>query len=242
MDGQPYFFDANVFEDDLSPTGERPQEPEFTRDEIEAAQKKAFEKGKAAGFKESEDGLTQKTLNALNKLERDYSVLLAAENDRMQNYESDSTALCLSIMLKIFPAYTKKYGVDEIKCALSDALSSHSTPEKIVIELHPDLLEKVDGHIKDLEQSLHKYITLRANPSFGMDQCHVNWPDGGIICNRQKIAEQTITLIKDTLAERGINGHDEESSNHPLTENLTDDKNNPDAQMQLRLKQEKRHE
>ncbi len=230
MDGQPYFFDANVFEDDLSPAGERQQEPEFTRDEIEAAQKKAFADGKAAGFKESEDGLTQKTLNILNKLERDYSVLLAAENDRMHNYQSDSAALCLSIMRKVFPAYTKQYGADEIKHALSEALSSHSVPEKIVVDIHTDLLEQVEAHIKDLEQSLHKHITLRANPSFGMDQCHVHWPDGGIICNRQKIAEQTITLIKDALAERGINSHDEESLDNPLSEDTTADEANSDAQ------------
>ena len=213
MDGQPYFFDANVFEDDIDggrTQPEPPPEPEFTSIEMEEAKRVAFEEGKKAGFEESEGGLSKQILTVLEKLDRNTSVLFAAEDDRNRHYENDAVQLCLNVMRKIFPVYTKDNGAAEIKSAIEDALTSHSTPERIVIELQNDVLEKTESYIKELECSLHKKITLRANPSFGIDQCHIHWPDGGIICNRQSIAEKTVSLIKETLAERGINSHDEE--------------------------------
>ena len=68
MKGQPFFFDANVFDDDSQLSEEElAAQPEFTRDEMEQAKASSFEEGKKAGFKDSEDGLTNRMLGILQR-------------------------------------------------------------------------------------------------------------------------------------------------------------------------------
>lgn len=215
MEGKPYFFDEHVFEEDGSCASlevDAPPAPEFTADELAAAKAAAFEEGRKAGLKQSEEELTQKALNVLQKIDRDIAVLIAAEADRAETLENEAVVLALSVMRKVFPAYTEKFGLDEIKSSITTSLQNFKSPENIQIEVHSDLAPKIEGLVKKLEQDLHKHITLRPSTTLAENSCQIQWPDGGIICNRTEIAEKTVNLIQDALAERGVSRHDEAES------------------------------
>ena len=234
MSGEPFLFDNNVFDDDnLADMAEEEIQArlEFTKDELAAEKINSYEEGKIAGFKESEAGLTKTTLMLLQKIERDMAVLFAAEHDRSKEYEEESVHLSLCIIQKLFPIYMQGHGEAELKSAIKTALSDYNTPEKIKIELQKDILVSIEGYIKKLECSLHKEITLIPNENLNQNECNISWPNGGIICNRTNISEKILTIMKETLAERGISVHDEveQTSGNVATTSKEDDKNTGEA-------------
>ncbi len=213
MTGERFLFNNNVFDDDplIGMEEEEIARPEFTKEQLEKERNKAYEIGKKAGFKESEEGLTKSTVSLLQKIQRDMSILFAAEHDRAIEYESEAVHLSLSIIQKLFPLYTQKYGQEELEAAIKACLTQHSSPSKIQIELHGDILDKIKPHIDDLGNDFGKEIKMIANNKLSMNECNISWLQGGIIFNRDLIAEKTLQIMKETLAERGINVHDKEA-------------------------------
>ncbi len=212
MGGEKFLFDNNMFDDDdlVSMTEEELSAiPEFTKDQLENARNKAFQAGKKAGIKESEEGLTKATLVLLQKIEHDMSVLFEAEHDRVLKYESEAVHLSLVIIQKLFPLYTKEYGGRELEAAIKSTLTNHNIPTKIEIEMHGDILSNMAKHIGD---ELNKKITMTMNNNLNKGECNISWANGGIICNRDDIAEKILEIMKETLAERGISVHDKEDN------------------------------
>ena len=215
MGGEKFLFDNNMFDDDdlVSMTEEELSAiPEFTKDQLENARNKAFQAGKKAGIKESEEGLTKATLALLQKIERDMSILFAAEHDRTLEYESEAVHLSLAVIQKLFPLYTKEYGGGELEAAIKSILTNHNIPTKIEIEMHGDILSNMAKYIDDIGGDLNKKITMTANNNLNKGECNISWANGGIICNRDDIAEKTLEIMKETLAERGISVHDKEDN------------------------------
>lgn len=222
MTVQPFFFDNNVFDDEELTSLDNEEAAEFTKSQMETMQKEAFEKGKKAGFLESESGTTKSILSALEKIDRDMAILFAAEHDRGAKYEEEAVNLVFCIMQKTFPLYMDEYGNKELKGVIESILNDHNTPEKIHVELSKNLLPALENSIKEMEISLDKHITLSANTSLHNHECRISWPDGGAICNHSIIADKTLSIIKETLAERGVNVHDIDNSTNEITsdENL----------------------
>lgn len=208
MTVKPFFFDNNMFDDEDLASIDSEEAAEFTKSQMEIMQKEAFDKGKKAGVLESETSTNKNILTTLEKIDRDMSVLFAAEHDRGAKYEEEAINLVFVIMQKIFPLYMEEYGNKELKGIIENILNDHNTPEKIHIELSKNLLPDLQNSINEMEGSLKKHITLSENTSLQNHECRILWPDGGVICNHHIIANKTLSIIKETLAERGVNVHD----------------------------------
>ncbi len=209
MKGQPFFFDSNIFDDDYQLSeDEIAEQPEFTKGEMEQAQKAAFEEGKKSGFEESQDSITSKMLNILQKIDQNISILFTAEEKRNKLYEDEVIYLTSKLFTKAFPHYMEKYGHEELKQSIVAALSDNMIPEKISISLNKELNEALSVFLKTQEEVLHKKISLKIDNSLSNNDCRINWPRGGIICNRDATAEKIFDILKQSLAERGISLHD----------------------------------
>tara|TARA_R110001592_G_scaffold27763_13_gene102762 strand:+ start:49315 stop:50013 length:699 start_codon:yes stop_codon:yes gene_type:complete len=209
MKGQPFFFDSNIFDDDHQLSEEeRAAEPEFTRDELAQAKTSSFEEGKRAGFKESEDSITNKMHTILQTIERNMAVLFAAEETRNKTYENEAVHLSAAIFQKAFPEYMKAYGHEELKASITDALSHHMTPEKINIQLNDALLGALSDFLKAQENTLQKQITIKADNTLADHDCRIDWPSGGVICNHETTTQKIFDILNQSLAERGISLHD----------------------------------
>lgn len=208
--GQPFFFDQHIFDSDDPRSYEenKPEKPEFTSTELEAAKVQAFEEGRKAGIHENEASLTQSVVGLLQKLDRDMSVLFAAEDDRAKNFEVECLHLTTSIISKLFPVLNEKHGDAELNAAISKALAGHNEVANVRLEIHDTLLESLRGFLA--EQNAGKNIALSENSALGLDEFRMQWPNGGLIVNRLKIADEIVNLMKETLAENGVNVHDEQ--------------------------------
>lgn len=210
MKGQPFFFDSNNFDDEnLMSEEARANEPTFSPNEMEKIKTDAYEEGRKAGFTESENSITNKTLNILQKVEGDMAVLFTSEQERNTIFEQETLHLSASVFTKAFPQYMKTYGHEELKTSITTALSNHMTPEKIKIELNQSLLEALSGFFKDQESALQKQITLKPNDALSDYDCRIGWQGGGLICNRENTTQKIFDILHQALAEHGISLHDD---------------------------------
>ncbi|MCK5384313.1 MAG: hypothetical protein KAJ29_01965 [Alphaproteobacteria bacterium] len=209
MKSQPFLFDANIFDDALPLSEEeRTKLPEFSREEMEATRRNAFEEGKKAGFQESQESITNAMLTLLEKIESDVSVLFSSEEKRRNDYEQNATHLAAQIFTKTFPVYMEAHGVDELRTAVSDALSAHMVPEKIQIDVNDTVFEPFTKLIKEHTDVLQKQITFKADSSLPEYACRISWPDGGLLCDRNALSEKIFNILNHSLAEHGFSIHD----------------------------------
>ncbi len=211
MDGTPFYFDENIFDDDtLSKITEeeRAALPEFTREEVENEKKKSYQAGLEAGKKSALDDIHHKTLVVLEKVQRDISVLFASEDDRYNKYETDAVLLSLTIVRKLFPDLIKKHGLQEVEAGLSKVILEYKTPDQIAISLHPDTHFRLKSYIEKAEEQFRKSINVIADSNIDIHACKISWPDGGITLRHSEIAEKTFSLITESLAEEGVSVHD----------------------------------
>lgn len=212
MDGKPFYFDEHIFDDDtLSGMSDEEQValPQFTQDEMDAERKNSFQSGVDAGKKEALEGVEQKTLSVLEKIHRDISFLFASEDDRNRQYELDAVLLTLEILKKTFPALMKERGHAVIEKALSQVLSQYKIPEKVEISAPSDTVSHMKTYIEKMEGTLQKSIRLVSHDNSKDSECHIFWPEGGIILNHRDIVDKSFALITETLAENGVKVHDE---------------------------------
>lgn len=208
MNGRPFLFDKHVFDDDPLKGLDDGDRPQYSRNDLEKIKKQAFEEGKKIGFEESEAGLTKNILSVIQKIERDMTVLFAAEDDRHAKYETESVHLTHTLFQKLFPFLYQNFEKDEINTALEKALQDHNTPENIKIQMNPETIEGLNALTEKLEHRLHKNITIAGDSTLTAGECHITWDHGGIIQNRDSIADKTFNHVKQALAERGINVQD----------------------------------
>lgn len=215
MKGTPFFFDENVFDEDgvlHEKEDTRPPKPEFTHDDLDAAKAVAFEEGRKTGVRDSETSKTKDLLTLFQKIERDMSVLFAAEDDRNKTYEDEAVHLSLKILEKIFPLYAREIGLVELEKTLHTTLQTATTPENILIEMNNDIASLLEPKLQEMGVTLHKNITIKPSPAIARLDCKITWPEGGILCNTTTIAEKTFAIMHQALAERGVSVHDKDSN------------------------------
>ncbi len=211
MKGQPFFFDTNNFDDDTASIVEEdvPEEPEFTQTQLNDAKAAAYEDGKKAGFKDSQDSIEKQNLALLQKIDQQIQTLHAAEQERSALFENEAVHLSLKIMQKLFPCYARAHGDAELEAAILAAISEQKTPDKVSIRLHETMAEQIESAVKKSDASINT-LTLQSSADFNMTQAQILWDGGGLLYNHDVIAQKTFEIIKDTLAERGITVHDKE--------------------------------
>lgn len=221
---QPFFFDENIFDEDLPLSEEeRAQVPEFSREEMEAARRQAYEEGKSAGLQESLESMNHTTLTLLKKIEQDVGVLFAAEEKRRKDYEENATLLAAEIFKKAFPTYMSTHGINELSLAIADSLSDYLVPDDIQIELNDSVFTPVSKLLEEHAEMLNKRIAFKSTPSLPEYACRISWPGGGLLCDRSAINEKIFNILHQSLADRGFSLHDNthaDGSHEALAEDM----------------------
>lgn len=208
--GEPFFFDRNVFDSDdpQSYEEQKPEKPEFTASDLEAAKAQAYEEGKRAGIQENETSLTQSVLDVVRKIDNEMNVLRAAETSRMDKFETECLHLTCSIIAKLFPVMEETHGQEELQKSVLQAAENHRSMETLTLEVHGDLVTPLKGFLE--QQNAGKNIALDSNGALSLHEFRMEWPDGGLIVNRLEMVDEILSLMKETLAERGVTVHDKE--------------------------------
>jgi flagellar assembly protein FliH len=212
---EKFFFDTHVFHDE-PPEDENapPPPPTFSEAELAAAKKEAFKEGHAQATQEQKDSQNQAIANSMALFTKDIQTLFAAEDARSTLYEQEAVHLTLRIFETIFPTYRERIGFDELRTVITDTIEKQRSNKSIKIYVAPDLTDGIEAHIKTITTPYPQMVcTVASDEKLTGNACRFTWNDGGAFFDPSTLAQEVLNSLKQTLADDGFTGHDEDRNN-----------------------------
>lgn len=221
-----FFFDLHNFDDDFEDNEldidlvdpqeeEEPEEelpplpPMFSEEQVAEAEKKAFERGLAQGEDNIRNAQAQTVANAINALVPEIKTLHERQIAQSLTYGDESVELAISIFEKLFPHFKKAHGFDEMKAQILAVIEKQRSQSEIIISAPKDLKKDLEKHIKDLQATVPD-VTLRIehDETLNGEVCTMKWHGGGAEIDRDTLAENILSLLKEMVAGKLGKGHD----------------------------------
>lgn len=227
---EKFLFNLNMFDTGETVQEANAQETEpppivYSESELEAAQAKAFADGRRQAMEEEATSRTRHLAVVMAAIAKDTTALFAQEHLREKLYEREAVDLTLKIFEKLFPAFSRTHGYEELRTFIGNVLEQHGGRKKISIHVEPDL---VDGVEKFMEPLSLRYEGLRfsviADHEISPGSCKIRWEDGGAVRDNHAIAEEIHRILQESLAAGDAKGHDKEA---PLPEATSGARNSP---------------
>ena len=224
MKGQPFFFDENHFDDD-SPLKLHDSDPalelKYTDDDLEITKNTAYAKGKKDGLTESKQSIENQSLKTLEQALSQISTLMQAEDDRNKRYEAEAIHLTTHVLKKVFPVLFEENGLKELQDKIKKTLDTYPKDNGITLTIHKDIRPQLEDYLQRTDALQKKNIKIITSDDINTIESRLSWPDGGAILAPQKIADQILDLLTETLATENITVENTEEKNE---ETLTPEK------------------
>lgn len=203
---QKFLFDMNCFDEgyveEVIP--EEPPPPVFSEQEVEAARKEGYERGRREAAAEAQASRERHIADLLGTIGKNFRTLFDAETAREGRFEREAVELARTIFTRLFPALNARQGPDEVEEVIATVLESRKEAQEIVIEVHPDYSESIAKRLENTAGSLQggARISVSGNAALGPGDCRMNWNDGGARRDATGIAEEIHRQLEQLLAER----------------------------------------
>lgn len=234
---EKFLFNMHDFTDDsINPKIDDTPPPVFNEEELGAAKKESFDEGQREGVRKTLLSREQAITQLLEKISQSASALFAAESERENTYEQESIKLALSIFKKLFPTYSEKYALEELKTSILEILQTQKEQTHIIIEVAPDNVEPIVAHTQTIDTLGHnkERLTVQGKENLGTGDCRLTWSDGGAIRNTEDISNKIATLVEEALAADDRSVHDESIVKDEI---LQDDKNAASSEEEISVEE-----
>lgn len=180
---------------------EKPPEPTFSKEELEAARQDGYAEGRAAGAQEAKSGLEAATADVVEEICRQLPALStdqSAANDRLMH---DGAKVATTIARKILPSYTARHGTDELTALVTRSLQSLVDQPKIIVCVSPSQMAPITEHLEAAASAsgFDGRFLVEANETMGPSDCRVTWQGGGLERCEPEIWQQIDSAIEEYL-------------------------------------------
>lgn len=206
-DLEKFYFNLHDFDEDAMAKKkleeETPPPPTFSEEELEAAKAEAYQKGRLDGIDEERKSINQRAHDTIVAYQQGFNQLFNAENMRNQRFAEDCTALCFDALERVFPLLFEGTKNEEFKAFIQEHLQQHIKSSRIIIRVHPNLLEDVQGRMDEALANipLEGRWTLTEDPQVLEGQCQIQWENGGVIWHPVDLQHEILQFFKDHLPE-----------------------------------------
>ena len=211
-----FMFDTHDFNDDVEEEIEEevePPPPTFSEEELEKAKQKSFDDGYRQAKQEAENSRERQITEYSGIITQHLTDLFSQEEQRIKLYEAESISLAHAIFEQLFPTYSKKHGLDEVKQTIESVLERHYENPSITISVPADYVEDIKTMVTErLDQTIAERITVTADKKLGAGDCHISWNNGGARRSATLIAENISTHLQQTLEEQPDMDHNNKDS------------------------------
>lgn len=205
-----FFFDVNNFNDDYEEPVEEelppppPPPPTFSEEELEAARKDGYERGKKDGLAEAEASRQKFVSTLLETISKNFVTLFNAERERESRYEAEAVILARTIFETLFPSLNARHGLAEVETLVTRVLEGAREQPEITIEVHPDYIADVEAHARHVMAGLHGAGTVTVTGQFelGPGDCKMQWHAGGAQRSAPALAAEIQKELTRVLADR----------------------------------------
>ena len=179
------------------PVAPAPPEVLYSREELQAAEHLAEEKGYERGY-----------YTAISEKEKAENLLLDSINNRLmtilsevgaQTAEQEQSLLrfAVSLVRKLLPSLEEEVALKEVEAFISDNFKNFAKEGILSFRFHPDMVSKIAPKISRLAEKndFSGRIAVHKDENLGLSDCKIEWNNGGV----ERNMEQTLSRVEDLL-------------------------------------------
>ncbi len=197
-EARKFLFDL-AFDDEAGLTVPAQPKPKvsYTEEELAEIKKASYDSGFAAGKNTMLDSQQQQMNQLLSEIEKLLTTLSQDSEKKWSDFLIQLQQITLVILRKIIPSYVEKNGVDEIDSLVSKTIAEMNQEPRLVIRVAESQFEEANEHINDLakNQAYVGKIVLLGEADLAPSDCRIEWADGGIERNQEKMWEDITHII-----------------------------------------------
>ncbi|WP_417460350.1 hypothetical protein [Kordiimonas sp.] len=152
----------------------------------------AYQTGLEEGRRQALSEIEAATKDALGELEQATRALFSQRNQLESTLKQEMVQLAYAISSKLAPALIRTHPMAEIEAFIEDCLATMQKEPRLVVRVCEDLVDSINERIENLKAAtgFPGDIVLIGEETMGMQDCKVEWPDGGSDRNHATIVRQ----------------------------------------------------
>lgn len=164
-----------------TPEGEKPK-PTFSQEQLEAAQKEAYEKGLGDGQKAMLKEQQNHTNALLSKIDQSTQHLITESLGEWQRQLAQLQEIALVIARKIMPSFIARDGLEEVESIVAKIVTEMSHEPRLVFRVNEAQFDDAKTRINAIAESAAYAgkLVILGDPELGLSECRIEWADGGI--------------------------------------------------------------
>ncbi|MEZ5995644.1 MAG: FliH/SctL family protein [Hyphomonadaceae bacterium] len=188
-----------AFETEFAPDGAivRDAAKRITPEEVEAARKEGYDRGRADALADSE----RRIAAALEALASAASAVLNRLDAESQAMRGEAARLALAAARKIADSALAAYGAERAAAAIEAAMDTLRHQPRLVVRLPTETAEELKPRINEMCER-HGYanaVLLRGEPDLRAGDVIIDWSDGVIAMKPEDAAKRIEDLIEAAL-------------------------------------------
>ncbi|MFA6280428.1 MAG: FliH/SctL family protein [Bdellovibrionales bacterium] len=154
----------------------------FSQEQLEAAQKGAYEKGFSEGQKTMAEDQQQYMNTLLSKIDQNTSHLITESLGEWQRQLAQLQEIALVIARKIMPTFVARHGLEEVESIVAKIVTEMSHEPRLVFRVNEAQFDDAKTRINAIAESAAYAgkLVILGDPDLGPSECRVEWADGGI--------------------------------------------------------------
>ncbi len=198
--------------DDM-PDAEPKIDPEIHRRQVEAARKKGFNEGEAAGRTSAEAQAADQLAKEAERIATAVSKLMDALDADRANLEQMAADLALQAASKLAGDLIEAEPTAEIVAVLADCLSPLRRAPHLVIRLNETDADGLKPQAEQLaaERGFEGRLVILGEPEIPRGDCRIEWADGGLVLDREQTRKKIDQAVAAYFENRNARKSDEAS-------------------------------
>ena len=175
----------------------KPQEPSYSQAELDEAVKSAEEKGYEKGFSAAATDIQKAEQTALDEINNRLVALLSGESESKKEAEASALKFAVELVRKLLPNLEAGVAKEEVEAFLSDNFSKFRGEKNLSFSFHPDMAAEIAPQLSKLAEKndFEGKISIHKDINMSLSDCRVEWRNGGVERNTEKILEKVDNLL-----------------------------------------------
>lgn len=175
-----------------------PAAPTFSEEDLAAARKQAFEKGKREGIAETLASIEQRVAISLDKVAGEVETLFANQIANNDATARDAAHLALAVARKLFPRLNQTHGLGEIVGVTEEILTHLIREPRLVVSVNQMHADAMRTRLSDFlaKRGFSGNLELRGDDTLAAGDCKIEWMGGDAARDTSALFAEIETIIE----------------------------------------------
>lgn len=141
------------------------------------AHSQGFEEGRAQALRDIE----AETQEVLSQIAQASHALFSQQNRLESSLKQEMVQLAYAIAAKLAPALMRDHPLQEVAALIEDCMATAQKEPRLVVRVAGNMTDAVNERIQNMKAATNfpGDLVLIGEETFGLQDCRVEWPDGG---------------------------------------------------------------